>query len=106
MKTFSLTTVLGIIVGLIDILPMIKMKLDRYAIASAFTFYLILPFIILNIDLYGLAWWLKGGLVALLLAIPTMILIAKEDKKSVPPVVIMSVVLGTVIAAAGNYLIQ
>lgn len=104
MDKILLTACVGIVVGIIDVLPMIKMKLDRYSIVSAFVFYFILPFVIFNIDLYGIAWWLKGGIVALALALPTIILVSKEDKKSVPPMLIMSVILGTVMSAIHTYL--
>ncbi|WP_321002317.1 hypothetical protein [Eisenbergiella porci] len=105
MKTFLLTCLVGMIAGAIDILPMIKMKLDRHSIASAFVFYFILPFVILDIDLFGLAWWLKGGVTGLAMALPIIILVAKEDKKSAPPMLIMSAVLGTLISVAGHFLL-
>lgn len=91
--------------GAIDILPMIKMKLDRHSIASAFVFYFILPFVILDIDLFGLAWWLKGGVTGLAMALPIIIMVAEEDKKSAPPMLIMSAVLGTLIGIAGHFLL-
>lgn len=93
------------IAGAIDILPMIKMKLDRHSIASAFIFYFILPFVILDIDLFGLAWWLKGGVTGLAMALPIIIMVAEEDKKSAPPMLIMSAVLGTLIGIAGHFLL-
>lgn len=105
MKTFLLTCLIGMIAGAIDILPMIKMKLDRHSIASAFVFYFILPFVILDIDLFGLAWWLKGGVTGLAMALPIIIMVAKEDKKSAPPMLIMSAVLGTLIGIAGHFLL-
>ena len=91
--------------GAIDILPMIKMKLDRHSIASAFIFYFILPFVILDIDLCGLVWWLKGGVTGLAMALPIIIMVAEEDKKSAPPMLIMSAVLGTLIGIAGHLLL-
>lgn len=105
MKTFLLTCLVGMIAGAIDILPMIKMKLDRHSIASAFVFYFILPFVILDIDLFGLVWWLKGGVIGLAMALPIIIMVAKEDKKSAPPMLIMSAVLGTLIGIAGHFLL-
>jgi hypothetical protein len=47
-----LTLLTGIVIGTIDILPMLRMKLDRFAIASAFVFYLIVPFIVYNTNLF------------------------------------------------------
>lgn len=105
MKEFVITCLIGIIVGAIDVLPMIKMKLDKYSIISAFVFYFILPFIILNIDLFGIVYWLKGTLVGFSLALPTIIIVAKEDKKSILPMLIMSALLGTLIGIVGNFLL-
>lgn len=105
MKEFLLTALIGIIAGVIDILPMIKMKLDKYAISSAFIYYFILPFVILNIDLFGMVWWLKGGVIAFTLALPIIVIVAKEDKKSVLPMTVTSVVLGTLISIAGQFML-
>lgn len=105
MREFFVTLALGVAAGIVDILPMIKMKLDKYSISSAFIYYVILPFVILNIDLFGMAWWLKGGVTALALAIPVIIIVAKDDKKSAPPMAVMSVLLGTLIGIAGHFLL-
>ena len=105
MKEFLLTALIGLVAGTIDILPMIKMKLDKYSIASAFVYYFVLPFIIFNTNLFGMAWWLKGGVIALALAVPVIILVVKEDKKSAPPMVVMSIVLGTLIGAVGHFVL-
>ena len=104
MKNILLTLLIGCIAGIIDILPMIKMKLDKYAISSAFVFYFIMPFIIYNLKILENLWWLKGGLITFLLAIPTIIIVIKADKKSGLPIAIMSIVLGTAIGVAGHYL--
>ena len=49
MMEILLTCIIGIVVGAIDVLPMIKMRLDKYSIISAYVFYFILPFVIFNI---------------------------------------------------------
>lgn len=100
-----LTLLIGVIAGIIDVLPMIKMKLDKYSVSSAFVHYIIAPFIIFNTELFGMAWWLKGGVISLLLAVPTMILVAKDDKKSVVPMVIMSIILGTLVGVSGFFML-
>ncbi len=105
MKVLLLTLLIGIIAGAIDILPMIKMKLDKYSISSAFVHYLIAPFIIFNTELFGMVWWLEGGVITLLLAIPVIILVARDDKKSAMPMAVMSVVLGTLIGVAGHFVL-
>ena len=106
MKIFLLTLLTGAVFGAVDILPMIRMKLDRFAITSAFVFYLIVPFIVYNTDLFGTVWWLRGGVVTLLLALPVIILVAKNGIQSCIPIVVMSVVLGTLIGVVGRYLLK
>ena len=104
MREFFLTALVGVIAGTIDILPMLKMKLDKYALSSAFTFYFLMPFIIYNLSLFGNMWWLKGGVITLVLSIPTTILASKADKKAIAPISMMAVVIGTGIGAAGYFL--
>ena len=104
MNDFLLTLLVGCIAGTIDVLPMIKMKLDRYAISSAFIFYFVMPFVIFNLELLNNIWWIKGGIVTFLLTIPTIIIVSKADKKAVLPMSIMSIVLGTAIGIAGHFL--
>lgn len=102
---FLVTLLIGAAAGVIDVLPMIKMKVDKYSCASAFVYYLILPFVTFGIDWFGAdLWWLRGGVVALLLAIPVIILVAKDDKKSPIAMTIMSVVLGSIIGVVGHFL--
>lgn len=102
---FLVTLLIGSAAGVIDVLPMIKMKVDKYSCVSAFVYYLILPFVIFGIDWFGAdLWWLRGGVVALLLAIPVIILVAKDDKKSPIAMTIMSVVLGSIIGVVGHFL--
>jgi len=80
------------------------MKLDKYALSSAFSFYFIMPFIIFNLDLLNNLWWLKGGLITIVLSVPTAILASKADKKAIIPISIMAVILGTGIGIVGHYL--
>ena len=104
MRNILFTVLIGCVVGLIDILPMLKMKLDKYAISSAFMFYFIMPFIIFNIKILENLWWIKGGIITLVLSIPTIIIISKTDKKSILPIASMAIILGSLIGIAGHYL--
>ena len=101
---FLLTLLIGIGAGVIDVLPMIKMKVDKYSCISAFVYYVIVPFVIFGINWFGNLWWLKGGVIALLMAIPVIILVAKEDKKSPVAMTIMSIALGSIIGVLGHFL--
>jgi hypothetical protein len=106
LNKFFLTLLTGVVFGAVDILPMLKMKLDKHAIISAFVFYLIVPFIVYNTDLFGMAWWLKGGVITLLLSLPVVIIVAKDGMESAAPIIVMSIVLGTLIGVVGNFLIN
>ena len=101
---FLLTLLIGIVAGVIDVLPMIKMKVDKYSCLSAFIYYLIIPFIIFGINWFGNLWWLRGGVVSILMAMPIIILVAKEDKKSPIAMAFMSIILGIMIGILGNVL--
>ena len=101
---FVLTLLIGIVAGVIDVLPMIKMKVDKYSCISAFVYYLIVPFIIFEVKWFGNLWLLRGGIVTILMAIPVIILVAKEDKKSPLAMTIMSIVLGSIIGVVGHFL--
>ena len=101
---FLLTLLIGIFAGIIDILPMIKMKVDKYSTLSAFVYYLIVPFVIFGINWFERLWWFRGGIISILIAIPVIILVAKEDKKSPIAMTIMSIVLGSIIGVIGHFL--
>ena len=106
MKIFLLTLATGVVFGVIDILPMIKMKLDKSAILSAFIFYLMIPFIVYNTDLFGMPWWLKGGVITLFLALPVIVLVAKDGLGAAVPIAAMSVVLGSLIGVVGRFIFK
>ena len=104
MRNLLLTLLTGSIAGIIDILPMIKMKLDKHAIFSAFIFYFTMPFIIFNLGIFENLWWLKGGLATFVLSLPVLVIISKADRKSIMPIASMAIILGTCIGIAGHFL--
>ena len=83
---------------------MLRMRLDKYSIASAFVFYCMMPFVVLNCELFGMPRWLKGAVFTPALASSIMILVAKTEKKSVPIMAATAVVPGTFTGAAGRFL--
>ena len=104
MNPLVLSICIGIIAGLLDIIPMIIKKLPGSSILSAFLQYLFVSVIIVNIDLPGIVWWLEGGAIALMMAIPIVVIVAETDKKSVPIILGNAIVLGTLIGLAGHLL--
>jgi hypothetical protein len=104
MNTLLLSVIIGVVAGTIDIAPMIAQKLDKQSTISAFLQYLFVAIIIVNIDLPYITWWLEGALISLALALPMVVLISATDKKAVPVILTMAVILGTLIGVAGHFL--
>jgi hypothetical protein len=91
---------IGVVAGIIDVVPMLIMKLNKYACLSAFTHWVVLGIIIPFVS-WGIAPWLKGLVIGELMAIPVILIVAQNDKKSIPPILIMSALLGISVAIAG-----
>ena len=105
MDKLFLSVIIGLVAGIIDIIPMVIQKLDKRASISAFLQYFFVSIIIVNIDLPHIAWWLQGGLISVALALPVVVIVSTQDKKSVPIILTMALILGTLIGVAGHYLV-
>ncbi|GHT33771.1 hypothetical protein FACS189434_08750 [Bacteroidia bacterium] len=117
MNRLLLGILIGTAAGIIDIIPMIAQKLDKRVIISAFFQYLFVAVIIVNIDLPNVVWWLEGGLIALAIAIPIVLVVSTTDKNSTSNILTMSmrrtatiilatsVILGTLIGIVGHYVV-
>jgi hypothetical protein len=104
MNILLLSVIIGIVAGIIDIIPMIIQKLEKRASISAFLQYFFVSIIIVNIDLPHVVWWLQGGLISVALSLPVVVLVAAKDKKAVPIIITIAAILGTLIGVAGHYL--
>jgi hypothetical protein len=104
MEILILSILIGLVAGIIDIIPMLIKKLDKRATVSAFLQYLFLGIIIVNIDLPHIIWWLEGALISLAFTLPILLIVSINDKKSVPIITINSIILGTLIGIAGHFL--
>ena len=105
MNTILISIAIGIAAGLLDILPMVLQKQEKSAIISAFLQYFFVAIIIVNINLFNLPWWLQGGLIALALALPVVVIVAEKDKKAAPIICGNAIILGTLISLAGQMLL-
>lgn len=97
MNNILLSLILGAGAGIVDVTLMLIQKLDRYAIASAFVQWLFLGFIITFIKIPGIDGWLKGLIVAVIVSLPIVIIVAKNDPKSILIILAMSAILGGII---------
>ncbi len=104
MNDLLIALLIGISAGVIDVIPMILQKMDRFANLSAFTHWLVLGLIIPFVS-WPVAPWLKGLLIAELSAVPLLFMIAPTDKKAMIPITVMSAVLGIAVGIAGDIFI-
>ncbi len=100
MNQFLISAIIGLVAGLIDVIPMIIQKLDKSSNLSAFIHYLALGLIIPFVN-WELTPWAKGSLIAFLTSIPFMVLVFPKDKKAIVPMTIFSLIIGAGIGIAG-----
>jgi len=104
MNNMLIALVIGIVAGIIDVIPMLVQKLNKFACLSAFVHWLVLGLIIPFVS-WNLEPWLKGLIIGELSAIPVILMIFPNDKKSTRPILVISGMLGIGVAVAGAYFI-
>lgn len=87
---------LGIIAGVLDVTPMIFMKLTWDANLSAFSMWVIISFFLANSTL-KIPSLVKGLLYSFLTLFPSALLIGWNDPKSLIPIIIMTSILGSLL---------
>lgn len=103
MNILLLSVIIGLIIAIIDIIPMIIQKLPVYTTVAAFIHYFFVSVVIVNIDLPCIPWWLEGGIIGLALMIPTLIQVGQTDKKPLLVITVNAVVLGTLTGIVGHF---
>jgi hypothetical protein len=101
MKKFLITLLIGATAGTIDVIPMIIQGLDWYSNISAFVFWIVMGFVIAHTTI-AMKSWLKGLLISELCILPIIIIVAAEDPNSIPPILIMSAILGSLVGFTTN----
>lgn len=95
MKGILISLLIGAVAGIIDIIPMIIQKMNRYAIISAFVQWLVLGLVIAHIRIGGLESWLKGLVVSIILVLPIVVLVFEKEPRSILIILTMSALLGS-----------
>lgn len=90
----QLGILLGIIVGVIDVIPMVLQKLTWDANLSAFSLWIISGFLIAttNLEIKGVV---KGLIIPFLVLLPSAIIIGWQEPFSLIPITIMTLLLGS-----------
>ena len=93
-KKILTSILLGIIAGVIDVIPMVVQGLNWYANLSALSHWVVLGVIIPYVS-WEIKPWIKGLIIAELSAIPILIIVAEKDLNSLIPIIAMSAILGS-----------
>ena len=96
MTKMQKSLLLGVIAGIIDVIPMIAQKLTWDANLSAFFFWVVTAFFIAKTDL-KLKGAIKGISIAITIMFPTAILIGWGNPISLLPILIMTLILGSLL---------
>jgi hypothetical protein len=105
MKQILLALLIGLVAGVIDIIPMIIMKLDRMFTLSALTMWIVVGLLVSKTNLVPFGW-LNGMVVTLLVFLPLSFLIFRLDGGAIIKVLIITTILGTGVGAVSGLLIK
>jgi hypothetical protein len=105
MKKFATALTIGVIAGIIDVIPMIIQGLNVFANLSAFVHWVVLGLIIPFVS-WNIKPWAKGLIIAELTVLPILIIVSEQEPMSVVPMVIFSAILGVLVGIAGNKLVK
>lgn len=93
MKKIKIGILLGVVAGIIDVIPMIMQKLTWDANISAFAMWIVVGFLIATFEL-KMNSIIKGIIIAFLVLLPTAILIGWKEPFSLIPIAVMTTILG------------
>lgn len=94
MKKLIIGLIIGIVAGILDVIPMILQKLTWDANISAFSMWVIIGVFIATTD-YKIISGFKGIIISFLVLFPSAILIGWKEPISLLPISIMTIILGT-----------
>jgi len=85
--------IIGVVAGILDVIPMLIQKLPAEANLSAFVMWVVIGFVVSKINI-GIKGAPKGIIMAIILIQPTAILIAAKEPQSLLPIGIATLLLG------------
>jgi hypothetical protein len=103
MSLFTKALVLGSVAGVIDVLPMLALKSSPWAMASAFTHWVVVGVLIAYLRV-NLRPWLTGLVVGAASAVPVLLMVYPVEPTGLVPITVMSLVLGTGVGFASGKL--
>lgn len=105
MKDYLTILLIGLVSAFIGIVPLLKIRADKYTLFSVFLFYFLMPYLIYHVQIPGLRWWLKGSAVTLVLVLPLVIAQGRGYKRAAVSMLLMALLVGAFITFVGHYLL-
>ena len=102
---YLLGTIIGLFIGILDVIPMLIQKLTWDANLSALSMWTVIGFLYSALHL-KIHFLLKGILIAFLVLLPSAILIGAKEPVSLIPIIIMTTVLGGLMGLLQNKFIK
>lgn len=106
MDKLLFSILMGIVIGVIDIIPMVIKRLPQYSTIASFIHFFVATIIIIQIDIPQIPWWLQGGLLGLALMLPMLIHVGHTDKKPLPIIIANAVILGSVAGVISHFFVE
>ena len=100
-RKITIGILLGIVAGILDVIPMLIQNLTWDANISAFLMWVVIGFI-LSVTEMKMNAILKGILFSFLVLLPAAILIGWNEPASLIPIIIMTTILGGLLGFAVN----
>lgn len=95
-KNIMIGLLLGVVMGVLDVIPMVIQRLTWDANLSAFFLWIVSGFMLATSNL-KLQSTLKGIVIAFLCLLPSVFIIGWEDPVSLAPIGIMTLILGALL---------
>ena len=103
MDKLLFSIIVGVAIAILDIIPMVVMKLPRYSTIASFVHFFVATIVILHLDIPHIPWWLEGGIVGLALMTPLLIHVGHTDRKPLPRIAFNAIFFGTIASVIGHY---
>ena len=104
MSHLQLALVTGLVVGLLNIFPMMAGRIVGRSCIAAFILYFFASIIVFYSDLPYLPWWADGPGVTLMMTIPMLFSFVGRDRRSTPIVLLNALIFGFLISVSERFL--
>lgn len=104
MDRFTLSLCVGLVAGLIVVIPMFMQRASARSCISFFLIYLFASVIIFHGTLPRLPWWADGMGITLMMTLPVILCSTGRESRNIPLTLVNAVLLGFLISAAEHYI--